>query len=269
MNELKFEIKFCNKILALKIIYLICMNLMNNSLQELAEKDGLRRITVSSRLEEDRLQVEIADTGGGISAENMERIFNPFFTTKEKGKGTGLGLSISYGIVQAHGGTIYARNNGEGGASLIVELPLLTEAPQLAEGKQPAVTAEKSGAGRILVVEEEENINELISVILNREGYRVDAVYAGDHGLKKLREGDYDLVIFDLWAAGVPGRQLYETLKAEKPHLCNRIIFSAGEIINDATQAFLEESGCLVLQKPFTKEVLVRLVDQVWQGVVR
>ncbi|MBI3092390.1 MAG: GAF domain-containing protein [Candidatus Tectomicrobia bacterium] len=243
----------------------VLLNVMNNSLQELAEKDGLHRITVRSRLEEDRLQVEIADTGGGISAENMERIFNPFFTTKEKGKGTGLGLSISYGIVQAHGGTIYARNNGEGGASFFVELPLLTGQPQLSEGEQPAAPAEKSGAARILVVEEEENINELISVILKREGYRVDAVYAGDHGLKKLREGDYDLVIFDLWATAVPGRQLYETLKAEKPHLCNRIIFSTGEIINEATQAFLQEAGCVVLQKPFTKEVLVRLVDQEWQ----
>ena len=71
----------------------------------------------------DAAVIEVADTGSGISAEQLSRIYDPFFTTKEIGKGTGLGLSITYGIVQEHGGGVSAANHPEGGAVFTVELP--------------------------------------------------------------------------------------------------------------------------------------------------
>ena len=71
------------------------------------------------------MQISFADDGPGISEENMKRIFDPFFTTKEVGKGTGLGLSICYGLVEAHGGRIYARSKLGEGATFIVEIPIV------------------------------------------------------------------------------------------------------------------------------------------------
>jgi len=73
------------------------------------------------------IQATFADDGPGISEDNLKRIFDPFFTTKEVGKGTGLGLSICYGIVEAHGGRIYARSKLGQGATVVVEIPIVAE----------------------------------------------------------------------------------------------------------------------------------------------
>jgi len=75
----------------------------------------------------DQLKTMIADTGMGIKSEHMSKIFDPFFTTRGQGKGTGLGLSISYGIIHDHGGSIWAENNELGGASFYVRLPIKTD----------------------------------------------------------------------------------------------------------------------------------------------
>ncbi len=89
----------------------------------------LKRLIITVHRPEDfpkrsSIFLTVADNGQGIPAGNMDRIFEPFFTTKDPGKGTGLGLSVSKGIIQEHGGTIYAENNDMGGTSFIVELPL-------------------------------------------------------------------------------------------------------------------------------------------------
>jgi two-component system NtrC family sensor kinase len=79
------------------------------------------------------VQITFADNGPGISEENLKRIFDPFFTTKEVGKGTGLGLSICYGIVEPHGGRIYARSKLGQGATVVVEMPIVSQNQLVAE----------------------------------------------------------------------------------------------------------------------------------------
>ena len=79
----------------------------------------------------DQLKIVVADTGTGIKSEHMSKIFDPFFTTRKHGKGTGLGLYISYGIIQDHGGRIWAENNEWGGASFYVKLPLRPDTDRL------------------------------------------------------------------------------------------------------------------------------------------
>ena len=76
------------------------------------------------------IQMSFTDDGPGISEENMKRIFDPFFTTKEVGKGTGLGLSICYGIVESHGGRLYARSKLGEGTTFFVEIPIVAEGQQ-------------------------------------------------------------------------------------------------------------------------------------------
>ncbi len=112
------------------------MNLVLNA-EEAVKECAERRITISSGTEGDWAKIVIADTGPGIPEENLQQIFYPFFTTKEVGKGTGLGLSTCYGIVTDHQGLIVARNNLDGGATFVVDLPL-------APAKR---TAELVGAG--------------------------------------------------------------------------------------------------------------------------
>jgi PAS domain S-box-containing protein len=108
----------------------VLMNLIVNA-EDAVERAEERKITVSTRVVGDRAVFSVADTGRGILEENLVKIFNPFFTTKRGAKGTGLGLSVCYGIVTGHGGTIRGENNGNGGATFTVELPLAVSAPEM------------------------------------------------------------------------------------------------------------------------------------------
>jgi len=100
----------------------VFLNIVRNALQAMRDRPG--RLEISTTRAGDRAVVEFADTGPGIAPEHLGRVFDPFFTTKKVGEGTGLGLSLSYGIVRDHGGTIRVRNRPEGGACFTVELPL-------------------------------------------------------------------------------------------------------------------------------------------------
>jgi len=101
----------------------VFMNIISNAHQALRDWEGKRELRVRSELVEEMIRLEFADTGPGIPPEVMERLFDPFFTTKEVGEGTGLGLSIAYGIVEAHGGRIWAESEVGKGATFIVEIP--------------------------------------------------------------------------------------------------------------------------------------------------
>ena len=101
----------------------VVLNLITNAEQSLADWGGARRMQIRSRRDGDAIVVSVADTGGGIAAADLSRVFNPFFTTKPVGQGTGLGLSISDGIVREHGGTLRVESAPGLGATFIIELP--------------------------------------------------------------------------------------------------------------------------------------------------
>ncbi len=111
----------------------VFVNIINNAEQAMIEAHGKGRLVVKTKKAGHIIQISFADNGPGISEENMKRIFDPFFTTKEVGKGTGLGLSICYGLVEAHGGRIYARSKLGQGATFVVELPIASENELVAE----------------------------------------------------------------------------------------------------------------------------------------
>src|SRR3989475_12608901 len=105
----------------------VFLNLITHAAQamERAER-AQQRLTIRTRRAGDLIRIEVEDTGPGIPPNLLERIFNPFFTTKPTGSGTGLGLSISLGIVREHEGRIWAENAPQGGARFIVEVPIVT-----------------------------------------------------------------------------------------------------------------------------------------------
>jgi len=111
--------------LSLSELQQVFLNLINNSLDAMETKGG--SLTIESRLEKDRIVVEVTDTGIGIPEANLNRIFDPFFTTKSVGKGTGLGLSICYGIIDKMGGKIEVRSTVGQGTTFTVHLPVPAE----------------------------------------------------------------------------------------------------------------------------------------------
>ena len=111
----------------------VFVNIINNAEQAMIEAHGKGRFVVKTQKVRDMIRISFADNGPGISEENLKRIFDPFFTTKEVGKGTGLGLSICYGLVEAHGGRIYAQSKPQQGATFVVEIPIVSENELVAE----------------------------------------------------------------------------------------------------------------------------------------
>jgi two-component system NtrC family sensor kinase len=102
----------------------VFMNIVSNAHQALRSWTGERRLRVRGKVVGGMIHLEFVDSGPGMSAEVMGRLFEPFFTTREAGEGTGLGLSIAYGIVEAHGGRIWAGSEVGKGATFIVEIPV-------------------------------------------------------------------------------------------------------------------------------------------------
>jgi signal transduction histidine kinase len=102
----------------------VFLNIIVNAETAMLEAHNKGTLTISTRKSDSIIRISFTDDGPGIAKENLNRIFNPFFTTKEVGKGTGLGLSICHGIITAHGGNIYAKSKPGSGATFVVELPV-------------------------------------------------------------------------------------------------------------------------------------------------
>jgi len=105
----------------------VFLNLINNAAQSMSDTHGRGKLVIESYTVGDMVRISFADDGAGIPEDKRKRIFEPFFTTKDVGKGTGLGLSICYGIMEEHGGCIYTENTDGGGATFVVELPVILE----------------------------------------------------------------------------------------------------------------------------------------------
>jgi len=112
----------------------VFVNIINNAEQAMTEAHGRGRLIVKVQRFDEMIRVTFTDDGPGISKANVERIFDPFFTTKDEGKGTGLGLSICFGIIQEHGGHLYAKSEPDNGATFVIEIPILSEPRPIAEG---------------------------------------------------------------------------------------------------------------------------------------
>jgi signal transduction histidine kinase len=243
----------------------VLLNLVINAEQAMLSAHGRGVLVVRTWHDPDQESVvlEINDDGPGIPDDLQPKIFDPFFTTKEVGKGTGLGLTVAYAIVQEHGGRIRleSRPNG-GGASFYVELPV-TGAKL---GPQPSPRArlqnpiDAVAGASILVVEDEAKLASAVSDALRDAGYLVEHAADGELALAKVKAQAFDLVICDLKMPRMDGKTFYKTLAAASPGLAKRVIFVTGDVAGTDAEAFLEESGCRWLAKPFRLGDLLRAV---------
>jgi two-component system NtrC family sensor kinase len=237
----------------------VFMNIITNAQQAMAGRGPGRLEIRTSQVERDDgglrqpvIRVEFLDTGPGVPEAIRSKIFDPFFTSKDVGMGTGLGLSLSYGIVQEHGGQIYSVPR-EGGAHFVVDLPVRggAEAAALAVRAEGEAEREEGGAARILVVDDEPTVREMLRDVLAPEGHRVDLAENGRTALEKLGGASYDLIIADLKMPEFNGTELYRALRQRDPSLARKILFATGDVISADTKAFLEETGNAYISKPF------------------
>jgi signal transduction histidine kinase len=226
----------------------VLVNLVTNAKQAMAEQpEGQRRITIATRaLGLDRVQITLRDTGPGIPADVLPKIFDPFVTTKGSA-GTGLGLSISYGIIREHGGLITAESLPGQGATFTIDLPVGSAGAAAAE-TGPTVNLDGK---RILIVEHDQAVQKILLEHLEPTGCTALTVARADEARQHLRDG-IDLVVADFNLDGVDWLELLSQVAARGTAVGHRFIFiTAGPVGEEADKA-LRNAGAALLYKPFT-----------------
>jgi two-component system NtrC family sensor kinase len=246
----------------------VFLNLINNARQAIEDFRPQGRIQIRVARFGQWVRLLFQDDGPGISEQNLGKIFNPFFTTKEVGKGTGLGLSLSYGIIKEHNGTITVQSSPGQGATFIVDLPIALEnaAETRSSHTKRFVSAKFNGKGRkVLVIDDEEIILNLIGELLSSTGCELDLAQDGDTALKRISDTTYDAILCDWRMPGLSGHQVYDRVLSRNPDSASRFIFMTGDVMNETTQRFLKETGNLCLAKPFSLDELRNAVFEVFE----
>ena len=230
----------------------VFLNLITNAEQAMEQKEGHHhRLTVRTRRAGDSIRIEVEDTGAGIPANLIERIFNPFFTTKPTGSGTGLGLSISLGIVREHEGKIWAENSPNGGARFVVEIPVTEPRTSGEHASVAHVQPLGNDSLRVLVVDDEASVRVSLQRYLAGKGHQVETTASGEDALVRLKGSKYDAVILDMRMPDLSGEQLFERLRSNDPSHAERVIFTTGDLVNEQMRRFLDGTGRPCVSKPF------------------
>jgi two-component system NtrC family sensor kinase len=239
----------------------VLLNLLLNAEQAILDARQGSRIVVRTRRSSDggSLVGQVIDDGPGISPEMLSRVFEPFFTTKEVGMGTGLGLSVSYGIVEEHGGRLSVESR-PGATVFTMELPLGPPAPT-APAVIPAVTRT---AGRLaLVVENETSVQDMVVTLLRTSGWSVDLAHGEGPALERLRERRYDLIVSDMRMPEGSGEALYRRAVASDPDLGRRFLFVHGDSANPDVGVFLRDVQAASIEKPFPPAEFLEVVRRI------
>lgn len=239
-------------------LHQVLANLLINAQHALLDVTGERRLTVATRALSGRIEIEISDNGPGIPLDVRRRVFEPFFTTKAQGVGTGLGLSFSLGVVEAHGGKLELLDIGQG-AAFRISLPAAQ--PTAPEQVPPPVKRALSARGRLLVVDDEPDVGDLIAEMLESQGWTVRVATGGAAAKSLLRAERFDFILSDLRMPDFDGPALHAWLAEYQPDMARRIAFVTGDTLGPAARRFLTDTGVPCIEKPFTPQMLRSLLD--------
>jgi CheY-like chemotaxis protein len=203
------------------------------------------------------VEVTIADTGIGMTEEVKKRVFDPFFTTKGV-TNSGLGMSVSYGIIKRHGGEILIESEPGEGTKFIIHLPtgyggeeaLVKEVTRVKESRQ----------ARILVIDDEDSVRDVLSRMLKTRGHQVVVASNGEEGIERFRSEHFDLVFTDLGMPKLSGWEVGKTIKGIDPKVPIAMITGWGVELD---RQKLSESGIdLSISKPFNFDQVISLVSE-------
>jgi CheY-like chemotaxis protein len=202
--------------------------------------------------------ISVMDTGCGISESIRHRIFDPFFTTKIKGKGTGMGLAMVYGIVENLGGTICVNSEIGCGTTVKVYIPV-PESIVLAGDSMKGDTPGR-GPGRILIIDDEEIVCTVASVMLKDLGYGVTSYLDGQEAVEYYKEhcNEIDLVMLDMMMPGMGGGECFRLLREINPAV--RVVLTTGYGLDGMAQELLDEGVIECVQKPYIVADLSKIV---------
>ena len=195
-----------------KQIQQVLVNLFSNAAQAMEPRGG-GTIQVNIQPGPGGVCLEVEDSGIGIPPDDLPRVFDPFFSTKEQGNG--LGLSVSYAIVQAHGGEMTVRSVSGVGTTFAVRLPA-------------APAAEGSGLRTVLLVDDDPAVAETLATMLAREGLTVQRTATGEEALAAVARESFDAIFLDVRLPDISGQEVYARLVADRPDVARRVIFVTG-----------------------------------------
>jgi len=205
------------------------------------------------------VEIRISDNGCGMKKETVDRIFEPFYTTKEQGEGTGLGLSIVYKIIESHGGAIKAYSDLGIGTSFVILLPIIKQAVNVTESENNDTICK--GIGNIVLVDDENDILDIAQEMLESCNYQVNTFNNGFDALAFIQDqvDKIDLIIVDVMMPQMSGINLFSKLKDLKINI--PVIFSTGYIATDELTAIKQKFGdILFLHKPYNIKELSDIV---------
>jgi two-component system cell cycle sensor histidine kinase/response regulator CckA len=227
--------------------------------------EEVRALEIPDFQAQDCLLIEVSDSGPGVPKEIAGKIFDPFFTTKAEGKGTGLGLSTVHGIIGQMEGAILLGEADGGGAVFGIYLPSCRDAVE--EAKPLPSAADLTGAGRILVVEDEDAVRTFVVAALEDCGYEVTAVGDGEEALEALgaEGGDFDLVISDVMMPELDGPSMIARARSEHA-LKAKVVFMSAYAETAVREQLDQVSDAGYIQKPFTLKGLAAKVKDALNG---
>jgi two-component system cell cycle sensor histidine kinase/response regulator CckA len=254
---------------------LIILNLANNAADAMPQGGRLIIRTENISLDEayckqhldavpgEYVCLSITDTGHGMDAAVLSRIFDPFYTTKEVGQGTGLGLSIVYGIVSGHGGHLTCYSEPEAGTTFRIYLPVAAGTPLRRERKGEGLEDILGGSETIMVVDDEKVILEVVQETLSHFGYTVITAGSGEEALVLHDEkgAEIDLVIMDIGMPGMGGIRCLQELKARQPDL--KVLVASGYSQDGRLKDIKDQGAAGFVAKPYRSQELMAAVRQI------
>jgi signal transduction histidine kinase/ActR/RegA family two-component response regulator len=239
----------------------VLINIVQNALY--AMPNGGTLTLATRRLNEKQVEIEVGDTGVGMTPEVAARIFDPFFTTRGV-EGTGMGLAVSWSIIQRHGGTIDVQSEPGKGTRFFLRLPIEEDVP--APSASQVAAAPQTQRASILVVDDEPIVAGVLTSILSRNGHRVVTVTSAEEALERLRDPSrtFQLVVTDHGMPGMTGLQLVAEIKHTHPNLPVILLTGWGESL---LQTHVPEAmPDALLGKPINQNDLLDMVGKALRG---
>jgi PAS domain S-box-containing protein len=243
----------------------VFVNLLINACQAMENRE-LRNLLVRTELQPstETIKLTISDTGQGIEKENLSRIFEPFFTTKPVGVGTGVGLSVCHGILSAHGASIEVDSEVGRGTTFRIEFPITNE--DVIPTDKASESAPASQPAKILVVDDEREILDMLDEILSSAGHHVVVTSSGHEAIQILENQKFDLLVSDIKMPDIDGRRLVEIIKDRIPAMTDRILLITGDVLGPEIEEFADTHGLPFLEKPFVPADIILSVENAIQN---